>query len=147
MIGRIYQLVCPVKKQPIYVGSTKRPLNERLKEHVYSRKTSNQPIYDYLFSNKITPIIELLQEVEIESSKDLLLLEWEWVEKLTQNGIVLFNNNKPQTEPKFSGSIRIDYGIHEQVKDVCIRHGMSLTRFYEIAAIDRLKKFDIDIPY
>lgn len=146
MIGRIYQLVCPVKEQPIYVGSTKRPLNERLKEHVYSRKTSNQPIYDYLFSNKITPIIELLQEIEIESAKELLLLERGWTEKLTKEGVKLFNHNRPQAEQKFSGSLRIDYGIHEQVKDVCIREGMSLVRFYEIAAIDRLKKFGVEIP-
>lgn len=140
MIGRIYKLVHPDSKKVIYVGSTKRPLKDRLKEHISSISTDNHPIYDYLHGNKIRPLIELIEEINVPTSKDLYERECHWIDTLVAAGESLLN--KARKAPKFSGSLRVDFVIYDRVKQVCQREGMSITRFYDIAAEERLKRFE-----
>ena len=137
MVGRVYKLVDPRNSLPIYVGSTKRILSERLKEHIYSRNKYGTMLSDYLTHNEIRPLIELLEEVSVENSIQLREKEEEWTEKLSGEGVKLMNKNRLL---KYSGSIKVNWMLYEEVQDFCNIQGMSIGRFYDQAAEERLRK-------
>jgi thiamine biosynthesis lipoprotein ApbE len=138
--GKIYKLVHPKTKAPIYVGSTKRALRDRLKEHMYDNQRKSSLIYDYLQSEKIKPEIVLVEEVEVQNSKELVAREVYWIDKFTSEGHKIYNVNRTA---QYSGSVKVDWAIYDLVKEVCRREGMSISRFYDIAVIARLKKFGV----
>jgi len=141
MDGSIYKLINPATKKAVYVGSTKRPLAERLKEHVYSIRRENAPVYDFLHSNGIFPEIELLEKVEVENSKELRKKEEEWTERLIVQGEKLFNPNRLGS--KCTGSIRVDWRLFEIARKYSRENGLSIGKFYDIAVRDKLISLSI----
>lgn len=137
MVGRIYKLINPLTDEIFYVGSTKRELWDRLKEHVYSRSRYNTPVSDYMHANNIKPEIELLEELEVESSAQLRKREVYWADQLRDQGVKILNKSRAY---KQSGSIKIDWNVYEEVSDFCKKEGLTIGRFFDIAAKERLEK-------
>lgn len=82
MIGRVYQLICPLKKEPIYIGSTTLLLKDRLCGHLNTGAKIQTAVRRYIVKNQVRPKIELLEEVEVSSSDELRKVEYEYIEKL-----------------------------------------------------------------
>lgn len=114
MIGFVYKLVDPETLVAIYVGSTKGNCETRLRAHVYATKTSNAPIYKFLRENGMIPKMEILEEVNFVSIKELRDRERHWIRTLgdtLQNGIK-YKYNEPTTgitlRPKDGSTLRCD---------------------------------------
>jgi len=81
--GKIYKLQID---NLIYIGSTTKDLNERLKQHhikfkIYQNKKSKYYISSFeLFKNKIIPLITLLELVPCKSKNELLERERFYIE-------------------------------------------------------------------
>lgn len=91
MIGYVYVLKDRATNNVVYVGSTTKPINERLNSHISVSKVSNQPIHIYLRGLKIKPIIEVYLEVEYETVKTLRDKEKEVIKDFCERGIPLYN--------------------------------------------------------
>jgi hypothetical protein len=96
MVGYVYKLVCPIKNEPIYVGSTKSNIKGRLTNHISCISKSESPIYKYLRENNIRPRIELLETVVFlpEDYRRLSEVESKWIKTLSDCGYALFNVKK-----------------------------------------------------
>ena len=76
--GRIYKLTSP-NTDKVYIGSTTETLNTRLNKHVSDWKRRNcSSIY---ILEKGDYKIELLEEVQVESSRDLTKIEQSWIDR------------------------------------------------------------------
>lgn len=113
MTGRIYKLVCPETKNPLYVGSTTKSLKTRLNWHLSDIKSSKSPIYLHLREKAIKPEIELLEEVEVETIALLRNREADWIRNIGQNGKGLLNYGY---NVKQGVTIGIDVRIEIQIR-------------------------------
>ncbi len=91
MVGSIYTLNDNTGT-PFYVGSTIHKIKPRLYGHISYLKKSNAPVYKFIRSNKITPSIELLEEINIDNKAELLTLEKYWVHQMLQWGFNILNH-------------------------------------------------------
>jgi Uri superfamily endonuclease len=100
MIGRIYCLRLPGGK--FYIGSTIQDLHKRLNHHRKSGKVRTSILYSYIHNNGgwdfVT--IECLEEIEVPTRKDLLILEDTYL-RLLKNDDCLNSNNVFRTEEEF----------------------------------------------
>jgi len=138
MTGYIYQLVCPIKNEPIYVGSTIRELNKRLSAHLTFSKTERSPLYLYIRENNITPTIVLLSVIENTSKPELTKNEDKWIKLLSKKGYVLLNKNAAFGSAKVS--IKLSSKIVKKVANYIKNKPITISKFFEQAAEEKLKK-------
>ena len=86
MKGKVYKLTC--ESGAVYIGSTARTLEQRLKEHKCKNNVCSSKDF-------INPKIELLEEIETENREDVLFKEREYMEK-----IKCVNKNNPVCNDK-----------------------------------------------
>lgn len=91
MTGYVYHLVCPIRKEPVYVGSTKMDIYTRLAGHIFLIKRSNYPLYKYFRDNSVIPTIVIIEKVEIVSKTTLFDREKHWILQYLKSGLSLFN--------------------------------------------------------
>ena len=82
--GRIYKLTSP-NTNMVYIGSTILTLNLRLSKHVSDWKRRDCCTSKYILE-KGNVNIELLEEVQVDSIRDLTKIEQEWIDK-TPNAV------------------------------------------------------------
>ena len=76
----------------VYVGSTKRALNDRMRNHKYSRKTDPKPLYVFWREILFESIhAKVLQDYGSITKPELLTYEKEWISKLSPK----YNNWRP----------------------------------------------------
>lgn len=147
MIGSIYTLRCPKSGNIIYVGMTTIILKYRLSQHMHSASRFNAPIYKYIRGNSITPIIELVEEVNVYNRNDLLAIESYWIDQFRQWGFQLYNetNNKRIIEDlehihdvaETYTTVKINKKVMDNVRKFVSKSGVSISAFFEIAAEER----------
>ena len=97
MIGRIYKLVSN-KTRCVYIGSTIRPLKERLYSHrgIYKQwKRKKYPTYRKVFTimkHRDVKIIRL-EKLEFDSLEELRKREKYWIKKYKKMGMKCINEN------------------------------------------------------
>lgn len=120
MIGRIYKLVSN-KTRCVYIGSTIRPLKERLYSHrgVYKQwKRKKYPTYRKVFTimkHRDVKIIRL-EKLEFDSLEELRKREKYWIKKYKKMGMKCINQNS---------AYRLGCGYSEkeyQEKYQCLRY-------------------------
>ncbi len=77
--GKIYSIRSP-NTEMVYVGSTIVSLKQRFAKHVYDWKTKTHSYTSYLILEKGDAYIELIEEVEVESERELKILEQVWID-------------------------------------------------------------------
>tara|TARA_R110001592_G_scaffold82916_2_gene245522 strand:+ start:220 stop:714 length:495 start_codon:yes stop_codon:yes gene_type:complete len=80
-LAKIYKLIN--EDNLYYIGSTKQDLNNRLSGHAYSK--NNYLSSTKLFQNNKKVKIELLEEFEYNSKKDILIKEKYYIQKHINN--------------------------------------------------------------
>lgn len=78
IIGRIYIIRSP-NTEMVYVGSTTLSLKERFVIHI-SGWRYNQHCSSHLVLDEGEAYIELIEEVEVESERELAMLEQQWID-------------------------------------------------------------------
>jgi hypothetical protein len=107
--GKIY-MIADDKKTWIYIGSTIKELEERLKEH--KLKPANKFLKEVIHTGKIS----LVKEVPCLSEKDLLEIEDNYIRKFTEEGYNVINvkmNIKTQTDKNLKVQIVQDVHIRK----------------------------------
>lgn len=135
MAALVYKLICPIKKEPIYVGSTSKSIESRLSVHISSIRKNPLPLYSYLRKNKIIPTAEILEKT---SKSELKMAEKKWVEKLMLDGFRLLNVKIIKKTD--SGSVKVDPQIYREVADFCETKGLKITFFATEAISEKLEK-------
>jgi hypothetical protein len=133
-MAHVYSLVCPIKQQPIYVGSTTKGVEVRLGQHICAIRKSELPLYKYLIDNCITPSINVLEEVSSDCVKKS---EKKWIDELTKMGYGLLNKKKMITVG--SGSIKIKSDIYLSVLEYCKKNGIKISFFATEAVREKIK--------
>lgn len=85
MIGRIYKIYSN-ETSKVYIGSTKQPISVRLSKHRHDyHRFTNLSKYHYVSSFELMKYpdakIELLEEIEYDTKKQLYKLESEYILK------------------------------------------------------------------
>lgn len=82
MIGRVYK-ISSEESRKCYIGSTKQTINERFSKHKHDYKRYNNGTHHYVSSYEVVKYpdakIELLEEVECDTLKDLRKLESKYI--------------------------------------------------------------------
>ena len=94
--GRIYKIFRPCDENTVYIGSTKKPLNERLAYHRYAYKqylngrtisrTTSCEIVKYQDAE-----IHLLELVEVNDNTELRMLENDYINEYRKEGFDVVN--------------------------------------------------------
>lgn len=93
---KIYKLLHPKTKEPFYVGSTREKyLIVRLAGHIVISKKRRNPLGEFIDSLDECPIIELIEECELDKNK--LDRERFWIVELSKNH-KLFNQHKTKNK-------------------------------------------------
>ena len=79
--GKIYKITSP-NTDMVYIGSTTATLNRRLRNHFYDWERKRKYCSSIYIIEKGNVTIELLEEVQVDSKKDLRKLEQEWINKI-----------------------------------------------------------------
>lgn len=117
--GRIYKLTSP-NTDMVYIGSTTETLNRRLNQHIYDwekKRKDNSSIY---ILEKGDYKIELIEEVQVDSIRDLRKLEQEYIDKIP--------NTINKVRAYISEEEKIEYNktrekkYREKNKDKIIKH-------------------------
>lgn len=135
MNGYVYKLVCPVKNEPIYVGSTQKSLHERLSGHISAIKKSKLPLYVYLRGNNIKPKMVRLQTVHVSKLRSS---EKKWHDRLIKDGFALLNAKKMNKIG--SGSIKISADVYPLVLAHCNKNGVVISFYVTQAVREKLQK-------
>lgn len=130
--------MCPIKNEPIYVGSTINSLRQRLSGHRTMAKDSTLPLYEYIRTTGITPIIVPIEEVGFG---DIRMRERFWTDKLLEDGFELFNKKMCYNLIP-SGSIKINLGVYEKVNQYCKKNGLLISHFATEAIKEKLEKLN-----
>lgn len=144
MIGRIYTLRHK-KGGVVYVGSTTLKLKNRLYQHINNINRGCLPVSRYFRDIKRKPIIELVEEVEIDSVDELRLVEYYWIEQFYAWGFSLKNYIKkprrPYIKPKDDDYcvVKLSKTVIEKVRANKKLTYMPIGKFFEIAAEEKLK--------
>ena len=93
--GRIYKIVNS-KTDDVYYGSTVKTLEDRFKNHINTSKSSLIPMAKFMAEIGTEHFeINLVEEVEVEDRKELLLLEKYYIMAAREKGEKLINKNLP----------------------------------------------------
>lgn len=138
----IYKLMCPIKRQPIYVGSTSRSLKGRLVQHLWSAKSGSTKIAAYIRDNKIIPTIEKLDDVFYTKKKELREKEYYWVASLAHDGAPLLNIRTKTQDEKYEkvSTVKLNPRIVNRVRVHKKRTGIEMSKFIEIAILEKLER-------
>ncbi len=129
-----------------YIGCTTNELEHRLVGHKSGKKYLNTGVYKYMAANKIKPVIEIVETLEVEYKSELMKAEEYWIEQFRQWGFILKNtqNASPRKYAirplKGSGSMKVDPFVLKEAKEYCKEHGLILNRFVEDALKERLNE-------
>ena len=77
--GRVYIIRSP-NTEMVYVGSTTMTLKQRFQRHISDWKNLVGKNTSYLILEKGEAYIELIEEVEVESKRELEIIEQIWIE-------------------------------------------------------------------
>lgn len=86
----IYTLRQPNTNNIFYVGRAVN-LEVRLYGHLTYNNYSSSPVHFYMKANRITPVIEQVEEVPYDDINELKQLELFWIEQFRQWGFNLLN--------------------------------------------------------
>lgn len=136
-MGYVYQLVCPIRKEPVYVGATKTSLNGRMVGHLNKIKHSQLPVYTYFRSIGKAPIIEVLEEVP---DTNLRAAECNWINSKLKEGVSLLNSVMVKRHD--TGSVKVDPEVYKKVSDYCKEHGIKVTFFATQAIAEKLDRVE-----
>lgn len=143
----VYTLINPQNNNIFYVGVTKYSLEARLSAHISNTYKSNYPVYKYMRTIPVKPII---RELEICSSlKECLSKELYWISEFSKQGKVLYNsigNNKIPEDiklikpvPETYSTAKIPEKIHTELKVYCATNKENLIDFVGVAILEKLK--------
>ena len=91
--GKIYKIICP--DNYFYIGSTKKTLEERLRNHKSTYKINKTKFYNHIISNNFNwndIKIILLEEIKFQNKQELFELENKYIKKY-ENDILNLNSN------------------------------------------------------
>jgi hypothetical protein len=137
MIGIIYQLVCPIRKEPIYVGSTTCGLKMRMYGHVADAKKSDRPLYKYIRSTGRMPKIESLDVVEVADYAELEKTERAWIQKIMET-YPLFNIHIYSNEETISRGLRLDESLWNTIEQLAKEANVSWKEYIENVLTDHV---------
>lgn len=88
--GRIYKITSPNTEQ-CYIGSTIQSLHRRFQKHISDWKSKEKKRFfsSFFILENGDATIELLEEVQVESVRDLEMIEQNWIDK-TPNTVNMF---------------------------------------------------------
>ncbi len=138
MNGYVYELICPIKKEPFYVGSTTGELKVRLNTHISASKTKNNPVAKYIRDNNIKPEISILSYLAGGTKTDLRKSEQGWIKINVEMGYCLLNKNAA-----FSGAcalVKHRPSVVNRIREHIKGTTMTIGRFYDEAAEEKLSK-------
>jgi len=105
LTGRIYIIRSP-NTEMVYVGHTFQTLKIRFCNHKSTWKTKTGSCTSYLVLEKGEAYIELLEEVEVESERELDMLEQKWIDQtpnaVNKNRTYLTDEERIQRHRDFS---------------------------------------------
>jgi hypothetical protein len=99
--GMVYKITSP-NTDMVYIGSTTETLNDRLRKHIYDMKKTNNYVSSQIILEKGSVNIELLEEVYVDSIRDLRKIEQEYIDKTHNavNKIRAFDVNPKESHKK-----------------------------------------------
>lgn len=90
MKAYIYSLSCPIKNEPVYIGSTIN-LYRRGKEHISEIKDNSAPVYKYFRDLSVDPIMNVVEEIEYSRKTERIQREEFWINDFIQRGYAILN--------------------------------------------------------
>jgi hypothetical protein len=103
---KIYEIICPISNNPVYIGMTKNTVLNRLNQHLKNPQGTKEKIK---WTNNINNLglIPKINELETLNYFDLDI-EKNWIEKYKKLGFNLFNaNGNTKKEQKISITIQL----------------------------------------
>lgn len=139
--GYIYQLICPLKNEPIYVGKSIDPAL-RKKQHESSIKTGLTPLYKYLRDNKIVPLFKIVEEVNLTDSPwdELGISEKKWISQTAAAGYTLLNSGSQTATltPYHKEYVRLSSLLVQKVKQFTEGTNITAAQFIETAVEEKV---------
>jgi len=89
--AKIYKIINNEMK--IYIGSTKRPLNRRFRDHINEKDKSNNTCCRELING--SEKIILIKQFDFISKKDLLIMERKTIDEYKSKGYNVVNKTNP----------------------------------------------------
>lgn len=130
IVGRIYALVCPIKNDVVYIGSTIYHEERRYYQHLSKIKNSDKPMYQYFRANNIVPEIKLLQKVTGDRFH-LMKAEGKWIRKYINAGSKLFNKHNPTGETRVIKLSKASDKLIAKVARIARKEGRTIHRQVE----------------
>jgi hypothetical protein len=112
MIGYVYEIVCPITNEPIYIGSTKNHPRNRFSTHISSVKTSELPMYEYFRANNSKPIFNVIEYVKCNDDRLIRKSEGAWIKAYKELGYNLFNKQTPKGTRNRSLTIMVSEEVY-----------------------------------
>ena len=142
MTGYIYQLRCPVKNEPIYVGRTINP-ERRKKQHEADIRKSPSALYVYFRGKKLIPEFEIIDSMEVKTCLDneYCKLEAKWIKKYAEWGYELLNTTDSPVKSKYhKENILVSSQLVEKVKGLIVGEYVSVDHYFETAVKEKIER-------
>jgi hypothetical protein len=141
MTGYIYCLK-DSSGEIFYVGATDDPYKREI-SHKSSVKKGPAPVYEHIRSNKISFSLKVIKKIEYIDRFQLLDQEAKYINKMLAKGYNLKNSDfvkNGRRKNREYGSEKIELDVFKKAKNYCVKNGLLLNMFIQIAIDEKLKR-------